>query len=163
MCALAVTGYVWNRPKPVDRKYLGNKFVVEIEYIDHEGRSRMLEYTLEILNRDVGEKKLDIRAVRSHGDFSCTLSVTRSSGEQGSQVTVYHGVQHVSGLREVYKLYNTYTVGGHHDNSMKYGGFEAKFSAGDLDRTRCELKAELIRKSDDWSRTVNYRTKLQSR
>lgn len=159
MCALAVAGYVWNRPTPIDQKYLRKKFNdVEIEFTNHEGKTRKMYYNLEITKRKADETELDIKAVKSSGDLACTLEIRRGSSAESSRVTVVHQTQHVSGLKEIYNLYKDYTTGGHHENSTKYGKFDAKFESGALDRTVCAVSTELVKK--DWSRFVTYKTKI---
>ncbi|NCN83047.1 MAG: hypothetical protein GW947_03705 [Candidatus Pacebacteria bacterium] len=161
MCALAVAGYVWNRPAPIDPKYQRTKFNnVELEFTDHRDKTRKIYYNLEITKRKADEKELDIRAVKSSGDLACTLEIRRASNDEGSKVTVVHQTQHVSGLKEIYNLYKDYTTDGHHENSTKYGKFKAIFDSGNLDRTTCEVRTELVRKSDGWSRVVSYKTKI---
>ncbi len=161
MCALAVAAYVWNRPKPVDKKYLGEKFSVEIEYETQSRERKQLEYKIEITQRDTKEEKMVVRAIRSHGGLDCRLTLERNSSAEGSKVTVRHSQQHVAGLREIYELHNKYTRSGHHVNSMKYNRFDATFSDDD-DRKNGTLETDICLEGRiNQFRRVRYSTKLR--
>ena len=162
MCALAVAAYVWNRPRPVSEKYLGNKYSVEIEYETQFKERKQLTYNIEITQRDAKEEKLVVRAIRSHGGLDCRLFIERNSNTEGSKVTVRHSQQHVAGLLEIYELHNRYTKLGHHINSRKYNRFDATFSDDD-DRKNGTLETDICLEGRiNQFRRVRYTTKLRA-
>ncbi|PIR60836.1 MAG: hypothetical protein COU67_00050 [Candidatus Pacebacteria bacterium CG10_big_fil_rev_8_21_14_0_10_44_54] len=161
MCALAVAAYVWNRPKPVDQKYLGKKFSIEIEYETQFRERKQLIYIIEITQRDTKEEKLVVWTQRSHGGTPCSLTLERNSNVEGSKVVVHHSQQHVAGLREIYDLYDRRTQSGHHINSKKYNRFDATFSDAD-DRKSGVLETDIALEGRIGQfRRVRYKTKLQ--
>lgn len=120
MCAVALSSYIWNRPVP--------EFVararMDVEYRNKYGEYRMNKYELEVTSRQKDDREFNVYVIRAGGGISCTLTVRRNSTQEGAEVTMTHSQQHVSGLREVYRLMKKEITGGLHYNSEKYGAFK---------------------------------------
>lgn len=142
MCAVALSGFVWNRWEIKERARISNEPIkltsceMRIEYRLPDGLFRNLGYKLSNISVTKNtEISFDIE--KSHGSYHCTIKVSRSS--EGSEINLYHSEHHATGLREKYNIY-TKSVAGRHENSLKYGGFRGDFE-NNFERLclRCEI------------------------
>lgn len=139
MCAVALAGYVWNRPEPKKIKSCS----MEVEYKSN-GLYKKNIYRLSNISISSDDREMDVHIIRDGGGISCTMNIRRSSKSEGSQVTMTHGQIHVAGLREVYNLYKNNISGGMHYNSQRYKGFKGTISAS---REKVVLDCEVIQKN----------------
>ena len=139
MCALALAGYIWNSyENPVV-----SKCVMRVEY-RRDGNYVSHSYDLTNIQESSDKRELKVSIMRSGGGLSCVMNIRRSSLEEGSEITMTHETNHVSGLREVFNLYKMRISNGMHYNSMRYRAYSGEFQSSDrkkLDFT-CEVKTK---------------------
>jgi hypothetical protein len=148
MAVLALAGFIWNRP----RRYSINKAVMRVEYLKN-GKYASNIYELTDIEESEDQRELVVRTMRGGGGLSCTMDVRRSSAQEGAEVTMTHRTIHVSGLREVFKLYKTKIVAGMHYNSRRYRNFKGEYMTPDRKKLRmyCEVK-----RSDGYFTEIPY-------
>lgn len=129
MCAVAVAGYMWNRPY---RKSI-SRLSMDVEYRS-EDKFRNLVYDISNIQESSDQREIKLSIVRAGGGLACTMLIRRSSAAEGSKVTMTHETTHVAGLREEYYLYKNTIQSGRHHNSRKYGDF-----SGSIDESRENL------------------------
>lgn len=152
MCAVALAGFMWNRPVKVPLTSVAMK----VEYT-YQGVYKYNHYTLSDITESTDQRELSVRIMRSSGDISCTVRLRRSSAQEGSEVTMTHDQNHVSGLREVYNLYKEKVANGMHYNSMKYRDFRGEFT--DSSRKKLRLVCA-VKQSDGSFRDVPYELEM---
>lgn len=152
MCAVALAGYVWNRPEP---KHV-TSCVMGVEY-KRDGTYRKNIYRLSNILTSPDNREMRVHIVRDGGGISCEITLRRSSTQEGSEVTMTHGQIHVSGLREVYNLYKNKVSSGMHYNSERYRNFKGDVSSN---RKKMQLWCEVKNRYGNFI-TVLYELELQ--
>jgi hypothetical protein len=139
MCVVALSGLIWNSPKPI--KVLKAGMAVE-----YRKRGAYIRYYYDLTNIEETPDRLNLKVtvMRSGGGLSCTVNARRTSREEGSEITMTHETIHVNGLREIFRLYRFRISGGRHENSERYGRYEGDFQSDDYKKLnlRCEVKLD---------------------
>lgn len=147
MCAVALAGYMWNRP---ETKKI-NECSMEVEY-RKDGQYKKNVYRLSRITLSPDDREINVHILRDGGGISCTITIRRSSVVEGSQVTMTHSQNHVAGLREVYNLYKHNVASGFNYNSERYKAFRGTISS---DREKVVLDCE-VKRSNGLYAVVNY-------
>lgn len=142
MCAVALTGYLWNNYD----KTIESKYTMRVEYYNRYGDYVSHSYDLTDVKESSDKHELKIRIMRSGGGLACVVRVRRNSLSEGCKVEMEHETIHISGLREEYKLYKTDVSEGRHYNSMRYRRFAGHFGS---EKKKLSLVCEI--KRDDGS------------
>lgn len=151
MCAVALAGYVWNRPE-IKQVSSG---VMHVEY-RKDGTYKKNIYRLGNIHVSPDGREIKVRIIRDGGGISCEITIRRSSAQEGSEVTMTHGQIHVAGLREVYNLYKLKVASGLHYNSERYRAFAGEFSS---DRKKLRFVSEVKNRSGSFV-PVGYELEL---
>lgn len=138
MCAAALAGFMWNRPESLNVK----KCNMSVEY-RKSGEYKMNTYELSDIRESADKREITVFVMRGGGGIACQVAIRRNSAQEGSEVTMTHGQIHVSGLREVFNLYNKRIVSGMHYNSERYRNFAGEFRDSGRKKLwlRCEVKS----------------------
>ena len=136
MCAVALAGYMWNRPESLNV----SKCNMAVEY-RKSGDYKMNTYELSNIRESVDKREITALIMRGGGGIACTVTIRRSSAQEGSLVTMTHGQIPVAGLREVFNLYKKRISSGMHYNSERYRNFQGEYR--DSGRRKLWLRSEV--------------------
>ncbi len=142
MCAVALANYMWNRPE----RRLVKSCYMDVEYYTTDGKYKLNKYDLTHIEESDDRRTLKVYIMRSGGGISCQITLMRSSVEEGGEITMTHSQNHVSGLREVYKLYKNKLQNGMHYNSERYRNFKGE--SYHPERKTFHLESEVRIKND---------------
>jgi hypothetical protein len=138
MCALALANFVWNNSKDVTQ--IGG-CQMNVEYETSERRVKVMKYELSGFQLSSDQREFKVSITRGGGGLACRMTVRRASLEEGADIEMTHGTQHVAGLMEKYKLFRKQIKSGNHRNSTKYKGFSGTSDFPDRVTLQCEVKA----------------------
>ncbi len=141
MCAVALAHYIWNSSYQLKI----NRCVVNVEYRNRFGEYRLNKYELSYFNEKPDRREFSVYVIRAGGGISCTLTVRRNTVQEGSEVELVHSQNHLSGLREVFRLLKSRIAEGRHYNSLLYKNFEGENAHPE--RTKIRLKTEVRQKN----------------
>lgn len=145
MCVVALTAYLWNRPVRLNLK----KALIYITYRNRYGEYKNNVYDTEIVSRSPDDCELKVYVIRSGGGISCTVTAKRNSTQEGSEVVFTdHSQHHLSGLRELYKLYKNRIAYGDNQGSKLYRRFEGETT--DDTRRRYRMMCEVINSQEQY-------------
>lgn len=154
MCGLALALKVWNTAK--DYSHL-TKGVITVSYRRLDGTFKNNRYELSQIK--ITPKQIKTYVMRGGGGIACELTLDRSSDSEGSEVTQTHSQQHVANLREIFKLMKKKIILGRHENSARYGQFEAESAHPDNKRLR--LRSQVKAESGNFV-TLDYELEIEA-
>lgn len=123
MSALAICNFYWNAPEKIVIK---GDVTIRVEYQEVSGAYKFNEYRVSNIYESSDRLQLTMYIIRSSGGISCEITARRNSTSEGAEVTMTHGQQHVSGLREVFRLMKKEVINGMHYNSEKYNRYDGR-------------------------------------
>lgn len=123
MCVLFVCDFYWNAPEKIVIK---GDVTIRVEYQEVSGAYKFNEYRVSNIYETSDKLQLTMYVIRSSGGISCEITARRNSTSEGAEVTMTHSQQHVSGLREVFRLMKKEVINGMHYNSEKYNRYEGR-------------------------------------
>jgi hypothetical protein len=152
MCIVALVNYCWNCRRP-----LPSRCKVRISYRNSRGDSKLNIYRLSDIKENAEKKELQATVIRDGGGLSCTVYASRSSSDNSSTITLKHDTNHLSGLREEFKLGSSSINSGKNENSKRYGSFSGSFNPNIPERLtlNCEIK------NDSSSVWVRYESEME--
>jgi hypothetical protein len=138
MVCLAMARCLWNHPEQI---IVTGSVNVEVEYQTPSGKYKYNHYTVRDIRENADRRELTMYIVRSSGGISCTMTARRNSVSEGAEVLLSHSQQHLSGLRETFRLMRKrISNGSHNRTSQKYENFEGESNYHDRLTLYCELK-----------------------
>lgn len=141
MCGVALANYMWNAAEPTGLL----SAVMRIEYKLRD-RSRALLYELTNIRENKDHTEIKAYVMRGGGGIACQLTLSRNSAQEGTEVNITHSQNHLSGLKESFKLYKNQVTQGRHRNSEKYKDFKGENNHPD--KKKFVLDSEVKRKTD---------------
>jgi hypothetical protein len=132
---------------------------MRVEYQNRFGEYKVNIYDLWNIRRDTDDREMKVQIMRSGGGVNCTITLRRSSVQEGSEITMTHSEQHIAGLREVYHLYKEKISSGKHYNSLVYKDFNGYNN--DSKRERIVLSCE-IKMNDKYFVPIEYKLEATS-
>jgi hypothetical protein len=140
MATLALVNYIWN-PRTDPREAIRVKGgECSVEYVNRYGETCTMYYQMKVNQHSPNRTNLKVWVNSVSGGWACILDMVRSSNSSDSEITVTHGTNHTSGLREKYRIWSS-SIKGRHENSIRYGAFES-VSLSD-DRRQLSFRAEV--------------------
>lgn len=150
MCAVALANFMWNRYSPTGLK----SAIMNVEYYSTSGKYKLNKYDLNYIEESSDRKTLKVYVMRSGGGIACQITLTRPTVEEGAEITMQHSQIHISGLREIYKLYKNKIVQGRHRNSERYRNFAGQ--SYHPDRKTFRLYSEIKNKETGYFVPIQY-------
>lgn len=139
MCALAMANIIWNS---YDESEVSSA-KMDVSYRNKYNEYKTNKYELSNI-RIISDREFTVLILRGGGGISCTMTVRRKKLEEGTDVEMTHSQNHVSGLREVFRLSKNKIGSGLHYNSMKYRCFAGEGSHPERKALNlvCEIKKD---------------------
>jgi hypothetical protein len=150
---VGLTHYIWNAT-PI--RLSMPKTEVVVEYKHRQGHYEKKYYSLTDIKIDPKGREITTR-LELKGKDPCEVTARRNSDYKGAEVELFHGVQHASGLREIYNLYEK-KLSGRHERSLLYNKFEGRQSS-DSDPTRFVIETDVKMPDGNFQR-IHYDIKI---
>lgn len=119
MAGLLLANHIWDPHEPKKLKLCS----LTVEYTQPDNTYKRNYYLAKWFKIDPSMLRFSFTIIRDGGGIDCEITAERKSTQEGSLVVQTHSQQHISYLREEYKLWSKEIRDGEHFNSMKYRAY----------------------------------------